>query len=106
MVSQHYRNKRNKREKFIDEYLNGDGYIIDGFVIDKGHKDGLEVHSITENGIIIIHNYHSGKLITKLLARPKQITRYYEMTGREPPKEYEKILQLAKWHECLNYNYV
>lgn len=105
MVSQHYKNKRYKREKFIDKYLNGDGCIIDGFVIDKGHKDGVEVHSITENGVIIIHNYHSGKLITKLLARPQQIKRYYESTGREPPKEYERILQLARWHESLNYNY-
>lgn len=104
MVSQHYKDKRNRREYFIKEYLGGGGYIVDGFVVDKGHKDGLEVHSLTDKGVIIIHNLSSGKLITKLIARPQQIIRYYKMTGRNPPPEYDNILQLAKWHTSLNYN--
>ena len=106
MVTKHYKNQRHKREDFINKYLHDDGYIVDGFVVDKGHRNGLEVHSITDNGIIIIHNLVSGALITKLIARPNQIRRYYESTGREPPKEYERILELAKWHESLHYNYV
>ena len=104
MVSNHYKNQRYSREKFIDKYLNGDGKMVDGFIVDKGHKDGLEVHSVTENGVIVIHNLVSGKLITKLLARENQIKRYYESTGREPPPDYERILSLAKWHESLGYN--
>lgn len=103
-ISRHYRQERNKREKLIKEHLNDDGYIIDGFIVDNGHKNGLEVHSITDNGIIIIHNLNSGALITKLIARPQQIKRYYESTGRETPKEYESILQLARWHQSLHYN--
>lgn len=104
MTTKHYKNKRYKREKFINTHLYDDGYIIDGFVVDRGHKDGLEVHSITDNGVIIIHNMFSGKLITKLIARPQQIKRYYESTGREPPLEYKNILQLARWHQSLGYN--
>lgn len=104
-VSNHYKNERYKRERFIKNHLGGDdGYIIDGFIIDNHHKHGLEVHSITDNGIIVIHNLVSGKLITKLLARENQIKRYYKITGREPPPEYENILHLARWHESLNYN--
>lgn len=106
MVSNHYKKKRYKREKLINKYVHGDGYIVDGFVVDNKHKNGLEVHSITDNGIIIIHNMKSGKLITKLLARPQQIRRYYESTGREPPPEYKRILELAKWHNELGYNSV
>ncbi len=106
MVSNHYKKQRYKREKFIKKYLHEDGNIIDGFIIDKGHKDGAEVHSITDNGIIIIENYYTGKLVTKLVARPNQIKRYYEIANREPPKEYERILELAKWHQSLGYNYV
>ena len=106
MVTKHYSDKRCSREKFIEEHLGGDGYIIDGFVVDKNHRDGLEVHSLTDNGIIIIHNMISGNLVTKLIARPQQIRRYYESTGREPPKEYKKILDLAKWRESLGYNYM
>lgn len=105
MISRHYNKERYKREKFIDERV-GSGYIIDGFIVDKHHKDGLEVHSITDNGIIIIHNLKSGKLITKLIARPQQIKRYYESTGREPPPEYDRVLYLARWHESLGYNNV
>ncbi len=105
MVSKHYETKRNKREKFIEEHL-GDGHIVDGFIVDKGHIKGAEVHSITDNGIIIVHNLNSGKLVTKLLARPQQIKRYYEHTGREPPKEYENIIELARLHTVLGYNHM
>ena len=104
MVTNHYKNQRYKREEFIDKYLNGDGKMVDGFIVDKGHQNGLEVHSVTEHGVIIIHNLASGALITKLIARPQQIKRYYESTGREPPSDYEDILELARWHESLNYN--
>ena len=104
MVSRHYKNKRYKREKLIEKYVNGDGYMIDCFIVDKGHRNGVECHSITDNGIIIIHNLYSGKLVTKLLARENQIKRYYESTGRTPPPEYERVLYLARWHESLHYN--
>lgn len=106
MVSQHYKRKRHNREKFIEKCVNGDGVIIDGFIVDKGHRNGAEVHSITSNGIIIVHNLYSGKLITKLLARPQQIKRYYESTGRTPPPEYDDILELARQHNILGYNHI
>lgn len=104
MVSKHYEVQRSEREKFIEECLGGDGKIVDSFLVDKGHVKGLEVHSVTDNGIIIIHNKNSGKLVSKLIARPHQIIRYYEHTGREPPKEYKKILKLARQHQILGYN--
>lgn len=85
--------------------MHDDGYIIDGFIVDKGHPKGAEVHSITDKGIIIVHNFKSGKLVTKLLARPQQIKRYYESTGRKPPLEYENVLKLARLHQNLGYNY-
>lgn len=100
----HYKNQRHEREKFIEECLGGDGRVIDTFVADKGHKDGLEVHQITDNGIIIIYNALSGKLCTKLIARPQQIKRYYELAGRPPPPEYDDILKLAREHNILGYN--
>ena len=105
MVSKHYNDERSEREKFIEEYL-GEGHIVDGFIVDKGHYKGSEVHSITDNGIIIIHNLYSGKLITKLVAREWQIRRYYENTNRQRPPEYEDIIKLARLHESLGYNYM
>lgn len=102
----HYKNERYKREKFIDKNFGDDGYIVDGFVVDKGHPNGVEVHSITDKGIIIVNNYRTGKLVTKLLARPQQIKRYYESTGRMHPPEYDDILELALQHQRLGYNYM
>lgn len=101
MVSKHYKRERRGREKLINKYCNGDGKVIDSFVVDKGHVNGLERHDITDNGIIIIYNNNSGKLVSKLIARPNQIKRYYQGTGREPPPS---IIRLAEWHESLNYN--
>lgn len=103
MVSKHYESQRSQREKFIDEHFNDD-YIVDEFVVDRGHPHGAERHCITNNGIIIVYNLGSGKLITKLLARPQQIKRYYQSSGREPPPEYESILKLARQHNILRYN--
>ena len=106
MVSKHYKIQRNKREKFINKYIHDDGHIVDGFIVDRGHKDGAEVHSLTDNGIILVHNLESGALVTKLIAREKQIERYYEKTGREKPLEYKRIMELARWHHSLGYNHV
>ena len=102
MITKHYQNDRTKREQLINDL--GDSYIIDGFVMDKGHKNGLEVHSITSKGVIIIHNMTTGELITKLIARPHQIERYYELTGRETPKEYDEVIRLANWYKILGFN--
>lgn len=101
MVSKHYKKQRYKREKFIKRCCNGDGKVIDEFIVDKGHKDGLERHCVTDTGMIIIYNKDSGKLVSKLIARRNQITRYYCGTNKEPP---ESLLRLADWHESMGYN--
>lgn len=106
MVSRHYKEQRDRRERFIKECLGGDGKIVDSFVIDKGHPMGAELHCITNNGIIIIYNVDNGKLCSKLIARENQIKRYYRNCGREPPDDYEKILEIARLHETLGYNYI
>lgn len=97
----HYKNKRYKREKFISKHLYGDGNVVDSFVVDKGHKDGLERHDITDTGLIIVYNLNSKKLVTKLIARPKQVKRLYQSTGKKAPRW---LLDLCYWHNTLHYN--
>lgn len=104
MVSKHYKTKRANREDFIREHLGGDGYMVDGFIVSRNHPMGDEIHNVTDNGLIKIYNIDSGKLCTKLIARPNQIMRLYESTGREKPPEYEDILELAREHKRLGYN--
>lgn len=100
IVSEHYQKKRYTREMLILDVI-GEGNVIDNFVVDRGHKNGPEIHSITDTGIIIVYNQMSGKMITKLIARPGQIRRYYEAEGQEAPQD---ILDIAKEHLRKGYN--
>ena len=45
-------------------------------VVNKGHKNGNEIHIIYNNGIIKIYNERTCKFITVLIARAPQIERY------------------------------
>ena len=77
--------------------------IVDSFFVYRGHKDGPEIHSITDTGIIVIHNQKSGKMVTKLIARPGQIARYYLAEGRTAP---QSIIDIAREHQKKGYNHV
>lgn len=93
MKTKHYAIDRADRERLIKEI--GEGTIVATFTVDKGHPKGPELHSITTNGIIIIRNKHTHKLITKLIARPGQIKRYFK---RITPRVKE-IMALAEKHK-------
>ena len=56
----------------------GVGKVLAGFLVDKGHENGLEEHYITTTGLIIIRNHMTHKAITILIARKAQIRRYYD----------------------------
>lgn len=50
--------------------------VIQNTICDTGHKNGLEVHVVYNNGIVFVYNMKSHKLITVLIARAPQIERY------------------------------
>ena len=50
--------------------------VIKIAVVNKGHKNGNEIHIIYNNGIIKIYNERTCKFITVLIARVPQIERY------------------------------
>lgn len=97
----HYKNKRYKREKFISKHLYGDGNVIDSFIVDRNHPMGKEVHCVTDTGLIIVYNATSQKLVTKLIARPQQLKNLYQSVNKKVPKY---LLDLAYWHNTLHYN--
>lgn len=49
---------------------------IRAFLIDKGHRNGNEIHVIYNNGIVRIYNERTLKHITDLIARESQVKRY------------------------------
>ena len=50
--------------------------VIKIAVVNKGHKNGNEIHVIFNNGIVKVYNEHTRKFITVLIARVPQIERY------------------------------
>lgn len=90
-TSIHYCEDRQTRESNIRRI--GQGRVVDKFVVDRGHKNGAELHCITENAIILVYNQRTMKLVTKMIARPGQIRRYYE-NGDAP----EYIIKAAREH--------
>ena len=45
-------------------------------IVNKGHKNGNEVHLVYNNGVVKIYNENTRKFITVLIARVPQIERY------------------------------
>lgn len=93
----HYSKDRRTREALIK--MIGYGEIIKTAEVDKGHKNGPEIHKVSTTGIVTIYNKRTGKLITKLIARPNQIRRYW--TDGNAPAE---LINIARDHQRLGYN--
>ena len=98
MNSRHYTKDRQQREAIITQI--GMGTVIKEVVVDRGHRNGPEVHKITNTALILIYNQRTGILVTKLIARPAQILRYYRKNEPKPTK----VIKLAKIHTKLKYN--
>lgn len=88
----HMKKDRNNRLKTVLK-IEKQMKIDRSFLVDKGHKDGQEIHVVTENGIIFIYNFmklflHSqNALVTILIARPNQVERLYTACKLTPSQE-------------------
>ena len=95
--SKHYREERQKRELLI-QVLIGEGEEICTF--EEICKDGRIVyHTITTTGIIIIKN-ENDVIITKKIARPNQIKKYFNVIT----DQIQAILDVAMLHTKCGYN--
>ena len=69
--------ERTKRVALVERLLiNEDAKPCGAYIINKGHRNGYEIHVIYNNGIIRIYNQKTGKHITDLIARIPQVERY------------------------------
>lgn len=102
-LTEHYNYERKARHNKIMDNI-GNGHCIATFRVDKGHPNGDELHNILSNGIILIQNERTKKVITELIARPQQIKRYWIDFKENFPTEYEDILDLASEHQKKGWN--
>jgi hypothetical protein len=89
--------ERAERENRIRKI--GYGNKVAEFIVDKGHVNGPEIHEISDTGIVTVFNQRTHKLITKLIARPGQLKRYFN--GDVP----EYLLTIARKNVALGYNH-
>ena len=99
MNTLHYDKDRKAREAEIQKI--GYGKIIKSVIIDNGHKAGPAIHEISDTGIITIRNQKTKAVITKLIARPGQIRKYFG--ENEAP---ETLIEIAREHKRLALNQV
>lgn len=97
--TQHATERNDRRERVLS-HIQQTTRIEHCFLVDKGHKDGKEIHCVTNDGIIFILNqkkYETGmpSLITYFLARQNQVKRLYDVLG------YKMSDRL--WKACLGY---
>jgi hypothetical protein len=96
--------ERNNRLEIVDKLKKKEPHeVIKSFYVDKNHENGCEIHNVLENGVIEIYNAKSEKFITTLIARPAQISRYYEAVNKKAPNN---VLNYAKKHVKLKLNEV
>lgn len=104
----HNSSERTSRNNNVSEYeKEHPGEPRDLFMVDRGNKDGKEIHVVKSNAIVEIYNYNKvlkgqGGLITKLIARPSQISRYYKWCNIQAPSS---LLKLARENEDNGYNF-
>ena len=68
---------RSKRLQIAERLITEESAkVIKIAVVDKGHKNGNEIHLVYNNGIVKVYNARTRKFITVLIARVPQIERY------------------------------
>ena len=100
----HYKNDKNiaVRTMVIEKYI-GFGRDIFSAEVDRGHKNGTEIHVVTDTAIIKIYNARTRKHVTDLIARPNQIKSVYDAKGQYAPKW---LLDVAYENQNRGFNMV
>lgn len=95
--SKHYTEDRKAREEIIKTI--GEGQDIAKVV--WYHEGRKQIHVITDNGIVKVYNAYTGLLITKLIARPNQIKRYFRNGYNATIKA---VIEIAYEHQVQGLN--
>ena len=92
--------KRSKRAQVAQRLITEEqAKVYKIAIVDKGHKNGKEVHVIYNNGVIKVYNANTHKYITILIAREAQIERYNV-------KLTKTMKNKIKNHIAKGYNYI
>lgn len=65
--------------------------LVDCFAVDKGHLNGLEIHSVYSTGDLLVHNARTDLLVTGYRARRGQVYRLYEACQIPVPAVFREM---------------
>ena len=69
--------KRSKRLQVAERLIiEESAKVVKIAIVNKGHKNGNEIHLVYNNGVVKVYNENTRKFITVLIARVPQIERY------------------------------
>lgn len=76
----HLKNDRKERLNTYLSYMKDEIRFVNGFcyLVDKGHKNGYEIHLLSEQGFLFVFNYKTKKLVTILAVSINQTKRINE----------------------------
>lgn len=101
----HFSYERKVRRELILAKL-GRGIEVASFVVDKGHINGFERHIIYSNGVILVVNENTKKVVTIMVARIGNVVRYWKGLGQRIPRDLEYLISVARTNEIRGYNYL
>lgn len=105
-LTNHFNNDRRNRLELLNKKTTNIGNPVYSFVVNCGHINGKEIHTITEKGVILIHNIKTKNLVTMLFARPGQIIRYWKALNLVLPNDpiFKLIIKYSKLNKDLGHN--
>ena len=86
--------KRSRRLQIAERLIiEESAKVVKIAVVNKGHKNGNEIHVILNNGIIKVYNARTCKFITVLIARVPQVERYKVKITKTMRKKIESHIK-------------
>ena len=102
-LTSHYKHDRGARIEVVSA---GKTTPLYSFIVDTGHPNGNEIHTITERAEIVIQNERTKKIVTVLFARPAQVKRYWRLLNENIPndEDFKLVMKFAKSNLDRNLN--
>ena len=94
--------KRSKRLQIAERLIYEESAkVVKIAVVNKGHKNGNEVHLVYNNGVVKVYNENTRKFITVLIARVPQVERYNVKVTKAMRKKIES--HIAKGYNNIAF---
>lgn len=99
IFTRHFIEDRGDRFERIRKEI-GFGKLLKVEYIDNHHRNGAEIHYITDTGVIFVKNARTHKMVTIEVVAVHQLKKYWE-DALIPVK----MLEIARQHERIGANY-